>query len=360
MKKIPTINLPDNIYHRLQKLKDRDGFGEKTWEEWLKYLVRDVHLVEPLTRQIAANTRKTLGQIWMQNLAENLSYVRSEGKTLREIANEEMVDEPAIVVGAGPSIWKNNHLKKLVGFHGKIFATDRMLIPLLEENVKVDYVISVDGNAELIPRFFDHDLVEQHKGEFKVLLVLQTSPKTLETCLNRGLDVYWFHTMQDDPKAEDSSTRSILYMTMSKKNPVGVAAVPSGGNCGATSLAIAIDVFKHKLIGLVGFDFGYPADYPAEKTSYYSTIFSDYNKQTKDAGLASTYAVSSFSHFYHPIFKTEAKSDPVFDGYRASLYEMLENLKRPCRVCNLTEGGTIYNPALLDCLSLDEFLKTLL
>ena len=353
------VNLADNIYHRLQKLKEQNGFGTKSWEEWLKYLVRDVHLVEPLNRQVASNTRKLLGVTWMQNLAENLPYIRNEGKTLRALANEKMVDEPAIIVGAGPSIYRNNHLKKLGDFRGKIFATDRMLIPLLENNVKVDYVASVDGNAELIPPFFDNDIVEQHKDEIKVLLVLQTSPKTLEMCLKRNLDIYWYHTMQDNPNAEDSSTRSIIYMTMSKKNPLGVPAVPSGGNCGATTLAMAIDVFKHKTIGLVGFDFGYPADCPAEKTSYYSTIFSTYNTKTKDTALASAYATSSFTHYYHPIFKTEAKSDPVFDGYRASLYEMLENLQRPCKIYNLTMGGTLYNPKLFDCLTLDEFFNIL-
>jgi len=356
MKKIP-LNLPDNIYHRLQKLKKQDGYGGKTWSEWAAYLARDVHLTDSLREQIQANTRRELGKIWMQNLAENLPFVRRSGKCLRDLASQKTIKTPAIIVGAGPSIWQHKHLELLAErkFNGKIIATDRMLVPLLEHGVTVDFAVSIDGHAKFIPPFFDHDIVEE--SDVKVLLVLQTSPQTRKVCEKRGLNIYWFHTMQDDPRAENSSTRSIVYMTMSKKNPLGVAAVPSGGNCGATALAIAIDVLKHLNIALIGFDFGYPKGVPAEKTSYYSSIFKAMKKSIKDPTLASSQVLSSFTHFYHPVFKTEATSDPVFNGYRASLYEILSNLTRPCNVYNATEGGTLYNPTLFQCVTLDSFLS---
>lgn len=348
------LELDKGLYSRFQKKKEADGFGGKKNEEWIRFILRDVSMTDSIYVQIAANTRRELGELWMKNLGANLSEIRNSEKSLRDVAAEKACDVPAIIVGGGPSVWQHNHLQELKAFKGVIIATDRMFIPCLREGLKVDYVVSIDGHPDLIWPFFDDVIVETSKA--KILLVLQTNPNTLKACKRHSLDVYWFHTMQDNPKAEDSSTRSIIYMTMSEKNPRGVSAVPSGGNCGATALAIAIDVLKHKTIGLIGFDFGYPDGVPAEKTSYYSSIFAVVRKTCNDPTLASAKTLSSFSHFYHPVFKEYSTSDPVFDGYRLSLYEMLSNMPRPCKVINATEGGTLYSPGLFECMTLKQFL----
>jgi hypothetical protein len=349
------LNIDKSLLDRLYKKKEQDGFGGKRIEDWLRYNLRDVTLSDSVNVQVARNTRKNLGQLWMRNLADNLPAIRDSGKCLRDIASESACSVPAVIVGAGPSVWQHNHLKMLKNFEGVIVCTDKMFIPCLREGLEVDYVVSVDAHPELIAKFFDDDLAEQSNA--KVLLCLQTHPNTVEVCKKRGLNVHWFFTSQDNPEADDSSTRSIIYMTSSEKNPLGVQSIMSGGNCGTTALVIAIDVLKHEKIALIGFDFGYPEGLPAEKTSYYSSIFRAHQSVYNDP-MASLKTLSTFGSFYHPVFKTIAKSDPVFDGYRLSLYEILSNLSRPCEIFNATEGGTLFYPRVLKCVALEAFLKT--
>lgn len=352
-----TLNIDKFLAERIYRKKKSDGFEGKKTEDWLKYLLKDVSLADSVYEQIARNTRNNLGKTWMQNLGQNLSEVRNSNLCLRSIAAEKSNPVPAVIVGGGPSIYQHNHLKQLKksGYAGVIVSTDKMFIPCLREGLKVNYVISVDGHHNLIPKFYDDDLVEGTGA--KVLLCLQTSPKTVEVCKKRKLPIYWFHTSQDNPENENSSTRSILWMTMSEKNPLGVQSIMSGGNAGATALAITYDVLKHEEIALVGFDYGYPEGTPAEKTSYYSSIFAYKQSLNHPVAIASAETLATFKTYYHPVYKTKAVSDPVFDGYRLSLNEMLSNLTRPCKIFNCTEGGTLYFPQYMTCITLIDFLK---
>lgn len=359
MKRI-ALNVDESLLKRWKNKKTSDGYSGRKFEDHLRYMLRDTPLEDSPNTQIARTTRQTLGKIWMQNFALNLPKMRATDQSLRSIASPDVKKIPAIVIGAGPSVFLNKHLALLAksDFKGEIIATDKMLIPSLTAGIKVNYVVSVDGDAKLIPPFFDDEIVEEHQQEFKTLLIGTTSPKTVEACEKRGLDIYYFETMQDNPNSEYSSTRSLIYMTMSEQNPQGIQAVPSGGNCGTTALAITIDVLKNYRIALIGFDFGYLKDQEPLKTSYYSSMLASFKERLKEPVPITTARVNSiFSTFHHPDFNADAKSDFVWDSYREALYGILESNQRPIELYNCTMGGTLYNPRLFKCIKLQEFLE---
>ena len=82
-------------------------------------------MVEENTELLNNMSTHHLLPAWVGNFKENLKVI-DESKDIMELEKKK---EPAIVVGAGPSIKMHNHLKMLQesNFKGTIFATDRIL-----------------------------------------------------------------------------------------------------------------------------------------------------------------------------------------------------------------------------------------
>ena len=97
---------------------------------------------------LVLNSRRTA-----ENVARNVGrYVASEGVGPMENRHR---GRPAVVVSAGPSLRKNQHLLKQLAGEAVIVAVQTTLKPLLELGVEPDYVTSLDYH-EICTRFFEN------------------------------------------------------------------------------------------------------------------------------------------------------------------------------------------------------------
>lgn len=338
--------MKDITFQKLKNKKDADGYGEDSWGVWLESLVSKESLHVTQDEMIGRNTTKFLGPLWMKNAARNLPHVIRGGKSIKDLVGTEK-DRPAIIVGAGPSVYNHKHLDllKKSGFKGVIVATDRMLVPLLKKKIVPDYVLSIDGHAKLIPQFYEHPLVKESASQIKAALGLYVSPN-LTRLLNRvGMAIYWF---------SPSANKTVIMMTASKKNPNGLLAIQTGGNTGTTSWVFSWVILEANPTCLIGFDFGYPEGTNLEKTYYYTGAL---NELPDDKTACALYVAPFYQEMYHPIFKTKAIIDPVFTKYRYVFLTKIKNdLPENIRVYNATEGGTLWGDKV-ECIQFRDFLS---
>jgi hypothetical protein len=125
-----------------------------------------VQVAEPFHRQIeqwlaefASFTRTSMntlvlnGRRTAENVTRNIGrYVSTPGLSRLEGRHRGL---PAVIVSAGPSLRKNQHLLKDLAGRAVIIAVQTTLKPLLEMGVEPDYVTSLDYH-EICTRFFEN------------------------------------------------------------------------------------------------------------------------------------------------------------------------------------------------------------
>jgi len=344
MKKTLIVKLSEITYKKLLKKKEEVFPQGADWEEFFNYLVKDVHLEELSGERISKSTRENLFKMWVRNFSENLQYIK-EGKTLADLVPEKPEEAPkgaAIVIGAGPSLWKHKHLELLANsdFDGVLCVTDRMVIPCLKAGCIPDkyemwIACGVDG-APIIKKWWDDPIVEKYGSEIKACIITSTHPEVVKVLRNNGVDIYWFNPIFDDWRDNESYTRLQLIMTQSERNPKGAASLSCLGNSGSACWVLAHALLRRSPIALIGIDFGYPGEQPIEKTQYFSTFVQAAGGNVELAGQA-------FKRFYNPFFKCEAYADPVFLHYREAFLEALKQTEPWVLTIQCTEGGVLFD-----------------
>jgi hypothetical protein len=397
-KKKVTFDCSPLTWDKINKLRKQQGYFDKPFEEWLKYLTRDTTTGTLPSEQIEKSMREGgMLDLWMNNFAMNFPYIKwgdgvqlqtpenSEPHSISALATPmpilegeagyaEAKDAPvdnrygtnckyppqsaALVIGRGPSVFKNKHLEMLADaiakkeFKGKIIIPDGILIDCLSHNIIPDYTITVDGSP-IIEKWYNHPLVAKYGPKLKTILAVTIHHETYKLIVKNGLKVYWYEPLWDDWRQNESFTRMQRLMTKSKRDPNGIPAASSGGNSGACAFAMASAVLKCAPVGLVGMDYGYPEGTKIGETPYYSSYM------TMSGGNLDAIAYN-YQEVYHPFFKTKATIDHVFANYRRAFLSM-QKASKPWYLLyggtiNCTEGGTIYGEGI-NCMYFKTFLE---
>jgi len=331
-----SARVPDNVFLKLEKRKRDDKYSDKPWAEWLAFLTKGVSLIEDFEDAIGKGTRDALGKLWMENFVLNLDHIidRKTYPKNKDVNSLGLLpkhrDSPALTVAAGPSLREHRHIELLAerGFTGTIFSCDRMLVPLLKAGIVPHYVTCVDGNRELIVKWFEDPLVDEHASRITGLFTTTAAPTAVDRFLEAGGTIRWFHGMLDSFFDLDSVTSFMNYMT-------GSTAVSCGGNVGSTSWTLAAYLQCNPII-LIGLDLGYSQKVPFEDTAYYARFL--------DSGVPPEKMQVVFTEGFNPDFHTRFYQDPVFKHYRAALLEMVSVGKKTWGVetWNCTEGGSVF------------------
>lgn len=339
--------LTEAEFRKLFKLKQNDGFSGKSWREWARYLTRNVKLYDEYGEIIHKRTGEALGELWMENFAQNIeSHKMGSTKTPSIGDLPKHMGEPAIIIGAGPSIMEKGHLQMLAEskFNGVILVTDRMTIPCLKAGVTPDkfpkfYVGAVDGNREKIWKFFDDPIVDEYASKIIGLFASSVAPNAVGRFEKAGGKIYWFHAMLDVFEHPESLTRFMNYMTKH-------TAINSAGNVGAGLWTLAYYLGANPIC-LIGLNFGYSRNTSIEETAYYKTIM----EQTGDIKKA----LSFFQEVYNPDFDVHCYTDLIFLGYKEAF---LDNLKMAPQVktINATEDGILFGSGI-ESMKFKDFLK---
>jgi len=332
------IQLSDYLYKKLLKKKEEDGYGGKSWVDWIRHITKGVIVNPTPSDLISKGTREHLAELWAENFIMNLPEI-IDWDRYPECKEEKSIgllpkfkDRSALVVGAGPSIWKHNHLQVIAesDYGGVLFITDRMLIPCLKAEITPEkfpdyFVVSVDGNREKILKFFDDPIVDKYADGITALFAATGAPTAVKRFKGRK---YFFLGMLDPFHEMDSVTGFMNYM-------VKLTAVSCLGNTGSAAIVIA-HYLGCKPIILCGMTLGYLPETPLEETAYYQTL--------KKSGLSEEQILQFFYRGYNPLFDREYVMDAVFKHYRDSLVDAIE--QHGIEVVNATEEGSIHGAGI--------------
>lgn len=279
----------------------------------------------------------------------------------------------AIVISAGPSLYKNNILARIKasGFKGSIIAVDGSYVRCIKAGIEPDYVVTLDPHPTRMVRWFgDPDLeknlegddyfsrqdldiafrnnsneenrrnialVDQH-GKDKKLIICSAAPKNVvERIRAVGFDAYWWAPLVDNPEKQDSLTRAIVKETK-------LPAMNTGGTVGTAAWLFALTVLKIPRIAVVGMDLGY---YKAD-TSYLQTqTYYCLKDQVGEENLH-----EYFPEFSYPGTEEIFYTDPTYYWYRSNMLDLIA--ASGSTVFNCTGGGTLTG-AGVECIEIEKF-----
>jgi hypothetical protein len=358
MKDLVVKGLSDSDFRKLLRRKEDDGFGDRSWKDWMQALVSDVRLDDSVSDRFHRSTRDKLFDLWMANFAANLGPMSTpSARALGDLVTEMQVPTaapagPALVVGGGPSLREHRHLELLAEACPPgltVIATDRILIPLLRLGVVPDLVVSIDGDHEIIARFVNDPVVDEHGPKLRVAMATTGAPPVANRLLAAGATIFWFNPLLDDYRRAGSVTAVQRSMTRTSRWPSGLPSVSCGGHAGATCWVLGHALLKRSPIGLIGLNLGYPIDYPLEKTQCYPVI----RELTGGDPVAMR---AYFTEVYNPDLQQPALLDVMFAEFRQHFLELVQRAPGWVDTVNCTEGGSLFGPRITT-RPLREFLE---
>jgi hypothetical protein len=293
-----------------------------------------------------------------ETIVEN--SIRNRPHYLKSIRDIKPHGKSAVVVSAGPSLYRNNTLERLKGYKGVIVAIDGSYIRCLKAGVLPDYVLTLDPHPTRLVRWFGDPELERnmagddyfsrqdldvdfrdHSREMNranialvdslrhltKLVICSTAPENVVE-RTAAFDRYWWCPLVDDPERE-GLTRRIIAET-------GLPAMNTGGNVGTAAWVFALTVLKIQNIAVVGMDLGYHKDTPIEQTQTYP--------QLKDRKNLAGY-FPRFGDWY---------TDPTYSWYRQNLLDLVA--ASGTTLTNCTGGGLLSGPGI-EVMELERWLK---
>jgi hypothetical protein len=295
-------------------------------------------------------------QTIVENSRRNASCITS---TIRDIPRNH---EPAIVISAGPSLYRNGILGRLERHCRRnpicVVATDGAYIQCLKAGIKPDWVITIDPHPTRIVRWFgdpewernsegddyfarqDLDIAFRQSAQqtnqenirlvdgSKARLVISTTAPANVVQRTNAHERFWFAPLVDDPEAPGSITAQMCDAT-------ACPALNTGGTVGTAAWVFASQMLGSRSIAVVGMDYGYPTDTPLKNTQ-------EWNLTGGDPDL-------------YPQFPERGYySSPTYFWYRQNFLDLLE--AADARVTNCSGAGLLYGDRV-DEMELETWLK---
>lgn len=294
------------------------------------------------------------GETIVANSRRNVPHIK---KTVRELKGKGK--KRAIVISAGPSLYRNNILNRLSPliatdardaaiektFDGSVIAIDGSYIQCLKAGILPDYVVTLDPHPTRMVRWFgdpDFEKNSAHDDYFKrqdldvsfrkdsvagnmanmllvdgnkvPLVICSTAPENVVE-RTKDFERYWFAPLVDNPEKE-GLTRTMVEAT-------GLPAMNTGGTVGTAAWIFSKTILNCEDIAVVGMDLGYYMDTPLEKTQSYHML-------EGDPGM--------YRRFVTPY--GEAYTDPTYYFYRDNFLDLLK--ASGSTITNCSEAGMLF------------------
>ncbi|MEB2831596.1 motility associated factor glycosyltransferase family protein [Campylobacter upsaliensis] len=225
--------------------------------------------------------------------------------------------DTAIIVATGPSLNKQLPLLKKYAKRASIFCLDASYAILAKENIKPDYVLSLE-RVEATSKFFDNDFKEFDKDVLFILLAL-THPKTLNFIEKNHREYMLAPKML--PLAQELKFKEFGFL-----NGWSVAHM-------AYSIAWALG---HKNIILIGQDLAYAKDGTTHSKNYPRGL----DTAKREISTLEQTELKAYGG------KGKVKSTKIWSIFK-DFYEQLIYLSRnSCKTYNATEGGARIEGAI--------------
>tara|TARA_B110000438_G_scaffold201351_1_gene192839 strand:+ start:50 stop:1039 length:990 start_codon:yes stop_codon:yes gene_type:complete len=284
---------------------------------------------------------------WVANFSLNLSNIWNEksAKSLQPLDNRNLQNEKnsAIVIGRGPSIKKNNHLKLLANsdYQGTIICCDGKLSDALKAGVTPDkfdkfFVTTIDPYKD-IKEHYDHEIIDTYGSKIKGIFTVIANPNAVERARQSGIQIHWMHSLFDYNEGKKSFNNLSALMIRAKNNIHRLPAIQTGGNVGTSSWFVAWQILRCTTVALIGINHGW------EESDSWETIISHGNiLDIKNTDRNSPSFKKLFKKVYNPDFNCDCILDPVFQFYSEALKEFISRSPKWVNTINATEGGSIF------------------
>lgn len=295
---------------------------------------------------------------WVTNFSLNLSNIWNE-KSTRDLDpnfnSKQTKTNSAVVIGAGPSLKKHNHLEILANsnYHGSIICTDRSLVPALKSGVTPEkfpnfFVLTIDTD-ETIKKFYEDDIIKKFSNEINGIFTTVTNPSTVDEARKKGIKIYWVHALFDYEEGKKSFNQISALMVRAKHHTDGLPAIQTGGNVGTSCWFFGWKILCCKTIGLIGIDHSWSQEESWEKIATHCKI-------SPDLKIEDSVYKKLFPTVFNPEFNCVCVLDPVFQYYSIALKEFILRSPTEILTINATEGGCIFGERIT-CLQFSDFLK---
>ena len=317
---------------------------------------------------------------WVQNFAINLNNIWNESSARELTPNQNNMNKnsSAIIIGKGPSLKKENHLKILAesDYKGTIVCTDGALIDCLKAGVTPEkfpkfFVVSIEARNDSTENLtgtshyedgrkittgdlktrFDHELVRKHGNGISGLFSTVTDPGAIDIARKSGIRICWFHALFDYSDGKKSFNNISALMVRTKKHTHGLPGLQTGGNVGTTCWFIAWQILKCKNIALIGINHGWNIDDPLELILSHGHEF-----PVPEVDKSGPTFEKLFPKIYNPEFNCTCILDPIFQYYSKALKEFIRRSPEWVNTINATEGGIIFGERI-SCTKFTTFLE---
>ena len=297
---------------------------------------------DDVTVEMVVDTTTVVKQVpyWLDNVRAKFKMIK-EGKNLMDMPMQD--DMPMLVIGAGPTLYRNKHLELLAekGFDGHIFATDAVLKDCLELGIIPDYVMFIDANEKIYP-FIDHDIVDKYADKLTAIMNVITHPSVVERWNG---DIMWYQVFIEEIIAPN--------VTFALQQLTHTTALMSAGHSASIGWSVA-GIRNYNPIVNIGLDLSFPPDIPIEE----SRIFEFYLKANAgNREKTSEMLESCYKHYHHKFFNTDCYFEAIFGAYTDSSKRILQMLNSTgMRIINCTEGGTLEGEGI-ECMWFEDYLE---
>lgn len=330
---------------------------------------------EKIQKKISRITDQSIKKIIFKNIIGNIDYAK-KGLSVANLRNFNFKKKGkiALVVGGGPSLRKNNFIKKIKKIKKKIIiiSTDGSLFYLLSNGIIPDLVITLDPHKDRILRWFGDEKLNLKKLKLddyfrrqdidikfrdeistnkRIIKLLDKYGKKIKIAACTSIDknvvkrlkkikakIFWWHPFLDNPSHQQSLTRKIY-------KSLNLPIINSLGNVGSAGWVFAESIFGLKKICLLGMDCSYYIDTPLEQTQYYDVLKFSFGKKN---------IKKFYKKIYNPYLKTFFYTDHVYFWYRKILMDAIKTSKT--KTYNCSQGGIVFQKPIV-FTQFDDFLK---
>jgi hypothetical protein len=353
--------IKDSTLNKMIGLKKEMGFDEKEWDEWFDHVFNSIQTKREndIERVFEKLHYKQNYKDWIQNFAINLFDIWNE-RSARDLvpttnSSYKREEHSAIVIGAGPSLKKHNHLELLTNsnYNGSIICTDRTLIPALKAGVTPDrfpkyYVVTIDP-MEILKKFYDDEIIKTYGNKITGIFTTVVHPLTVGRAREAGIKIHWLHSLFDYHEGEKSFNQISGLMVRAKSHPNGLPAIQTGGNVGTSSWFIAWKILNCATVGLIGMNHGW------DENDSWDEILSHANAP-KDMDRNSNLFKKLYPKIYNPEFNCYCILDPIYQYYSSAFKEFISRSPSWVTTVNATEGGCIFGERV-KCTTFEDFLQ---
>ena len=314
------------------------------YQDWVGHLFS----LPKETSEVAVMNASTVTQLlpqWLENMRRNFMK-DTEIPDIRELKNSVEPGTPGLVIGAGPSLYANNHLDMLresVFYKerkGVIISVANNIKDCLDSGIVPDYMVLIDGDPVITPEFIDHAIVDDHSKGITAIFSVTIAHEAL--CRWKGDARFFLPGIPDATTPNVQAVISGLFPNITEMDGMS--------NCGSFAWNVARYVGCNP-IALIGLDFSFRADTPIKDTWYWEKL--------RAACSSDKETVDTMYRFHtHSFFGTNCFTDVVYGSFAIGSTANFKAYKKRDGIItqNCTEGGILDDEEALECLWFKDWL----